>query len=73
MKYLPIIFMLLVASCSSTSLKEQVTATTIEAITGSKVTYNGAQCPSIKQRCGTEGTYNEWYQENGRLACACNN
>lgn len=73
MKYIYLSFILLLFGCSSQSLEEQLTDTGIEAITGKEYSRNPGSCASIARKCGTHGDYQEWYQENGKLACACNN
>lgn len=73
MKYLYLLLIiLLLSSCSSRALTEQIAEQALEHVTGSDISYNGASCPNIKRSC-SHGNYEEWYQENGKLACACNN
>ena len=71
MKYLSILFILLLSGCSSQSFNDKVTDQILEQVTGKEYSRNGAQCPSIKRQC-TGGKYEEWTQENGQIACACN-
>jgi len=71
MKYLSILFILLLSGCSSQSFKEQVTDQIFEQATGNEYSRNAAQCPSIKRQC-SGGKYEEWTKENGQKACACN-
>jgi hypothetical protein len=72
LKYLYLSIVILVSGCSSQSLEEQLTDTALEAITGKEYSRNTASCARIEKRCGTHGNYQEWYQDNGKLACACN-
>jgi len=72
LKYLYLSTVLLVSGCSSQSLEEQLTDTAFEAITGKEYSRDSSSCPRLKQRCGTHGDYQEWYQDNGKIACACN-
>ncbi|TWX65177.1 hypothetical protein ESZ36_18000 [Colwellia demingiae] len=73
MKYLSLIFILILLSgCSSRSLSEQIAERALEHATGTDISYNGASCPNIKRNC-SGGNYEEWYQKDGKLACACNN
>ncbi|MGL1957848.1 MAG: hypothetical protein OCD00_11095 [Colwellia sp.] len=71
MKYIYLLVFLLVSGCSSQSLKDQLTDTAIEAITGKDYSRDYAHCPRIKKGCAN-GNYEEWPQENGKMACACN-
>ena len=32
---------------------------------------NANQCKKIKNKC-THAVYDEWFQENGEITCACN-
>ena len=60
----------LIPSCSSSSLKEIITSNAIELVTNKQISYNGAQCVEIHKHCEL-GKYEEWLQ-NGKTACACN-
>ena len=71
MKYLLLVVLLVVSSCSFRPLSEQISERVLENISNTDISYNGAYCPNIKQRCGGSN-YEEWIQENGKLACACN-
>lgn len=71
MKYLYFLILLLISSCSSRSLSEQVVENVFEKITNTDISYNGASCPNVKQAC-SGGNYEEWFQKNGKMACACN-
>ena len=62
---------LVLMACSSTTLNEQLKASAVTAITGVPVAYSENQCRQL--RCDANQTYVEWQQENGQLACACNN
>lgn len=72
MKYFYLVCVLLISGCAYHSLEQELQDKTLESITGKNYSRNPASCPRIKQRCGTHGNYQEWYQENGKLACACN-
>ncbi|WP_334061987.1 hypothetical protein [Alteromonas genovensis] len=71
MKYLSILSMLLLSGCSSQSFKDKATDQIFEQVTGKEYSRNAAQCSSVKRQC-TDGQYEEWTQENGQKACACN-
>jgi hypothetical protein len=71
MKYFPLIILLLITGCSSSSLSHKIAEDIIENMTNTDISYNGANCPNIKHSC-SNGNYEEWYQKNGKLACACN-
>jgi len=75
MKYLSIITIILISGCSSQPVSHQVAnvvfGKVFEKTTNSKVSDNTASCPIVKRTCST-GTYKEWYQNNGKKACACN-
>ncbi|MBL4940886.1 MAG: hypothetical protein JKY81_04400 [Colwellia sp.] len=62
---------LMLTACSSTTLKEQLKASAVTATTGIPVGYSEAQCRNM--RCDAGQEYVEWRQNNGQLACACNN
>tara|TARA_B100000809_G_scaffold179984_1_gene177616 strand:- start:520 stop:753 length:234 start_codon:yes stop_codon:yes gene_type:complete len=71
MKYLAIIFILvLLSGCSS--LVEVIAETAFEKATDTEISYVGASCPEVRRNCSS-GNYQQWYQSNGKLACACNN
>ena len=72
MKFIFLVFLLIMSGCSTQSLKEQIADTTFGAITGSDYSRNPASCPRIRMQCAG-GNYEEWIQDNGQLACACNN
>ena len=76
MKFTPILLIVFLSSCSSSTFKEEFTEKTMgavtSAVTGADVSYRENQCPRVKRNCGVNGDYQEWYQENGKLACACN-
>ena len=72
MKSLLIVFSLcLLTGCSSNPLINDLAESVFESITETDVSYNASSCPSIKRKCSSGG-YNEWYQKDGKLACACN-
>lgn len=64
--------LLMLTACSSSDVNEIVAEIAIEAITDADISYHGAQCARVKNDCGINGNYQEWYQSNGKLACACN-
>ena len=73
MKYLySLLIILLLSSCSSRPLSEQIVGSVLERVTNTDISYNGANCPNIRRSCSASG-YEEWYQKDGKLACACNN
>ena len=63
-------FMLFLSGCSSQSFRDSVTDQVFEKVTGTEYSRNGAQCSSVQRQCA--GIYEEWEQENGQKACACN-
>lgn len=67
------VLLLILMACSSTTVNETVAEIAIEALAYVDISYNELQCPSIKNNCGVNGYYEEWIQENGQVACACNN
>jgi len=66
-----IVLSLILAACSSTTMEEQLKASAVTAITGVPVGYSEDQCRQM--HCDVNQNYVEWLQENGQLACACNN
>jgi hypothetical protein len=68
-----LIISLIVTGCSSNKVSETVAEIAIEALGNVDISYHAAQCPTVKNNCGLNGHYEEWTQENGKLACACNN
>jgi len=71
MKYLLVTFILfLLSGCSS--LVGAIAETAFEKATDTDISYVGASCPDVRRNCSS-GNYQEWYQSNGKLACACNN
>jgi hypothetical protein len=71
MKYLSTLIIFLLSGCSSQSFNDKVTDQVFEQITGKEYTRNTTQCSSVKRQC-TGGNYEEWTEENGQKACACN-
>jgi hypothetical protein len=75
MKYLALLFIVLISGCSSQPLSQQLSEFVIEEAfekaTNTKVSYDGSTCPNVKRAC-SKGDYHEWYQANGQKACACN-
>lgn len=63
---------ILLGCSNSATINKTVAEIAIEAIGDVDISYNEAQCPMIKNNCGLHGNYQEWIQENGKLACACN-
>jgi hypothetical protein len=70
---LTLALLLLLTACSSREVSEAVAEIAIEAIADVDISHNALHCPTVKNNCGVNGNYQEWYQENGQLACACNN
>jgi len=70
MRLLIICTVILLASCSQPFV-EYSKDVALSAITGSKMSRNPSACPKIKREC-SGGEYKEWYQDNGKKACACN-
>jgi len=68
-----LILSLLLMACSSATVNETVAEIAIEALGNVDISYHAEQCPAVKNNCGVNGHYEEWIQENGKLACACNN
>jgi len=64
---------LMLAACSSTNVNENIAEIAIEALADVDISYNAAQCPAVKNKCGMNGNDEEWLQDNGQLTCACNN
>jgi hypothetical protein len=75
MKYLFLLIFVLISGCSSKSVGHQVFDVAIgkvfEKATNTDVSYNAANCPNVKRTC-SHGKYREWFQKNGKKACACN-
>jgi uncharacterized lipoprotein YajG len=71
MKYLSILALVLLTGCASQSYKNSITDGVVETITGKDYSRNAARCMSIKDQCHS-AEYAEWAQENGQIACACN-
>jgi hypothetical protein len=72
LKYIYLLVIFVLSGCSSQSLKDHLTDTAFEAVTGKEYSRNSSSCPLIKKKCGANGNYQEWYQDNGKLVCACN-
>ena len=74
MKYLPFLIIIL-AGCSSKPVSHQIVDVifekTLESITHTDISYSAVNCPNVKRTC-SNGNYQEWSQQNGKLACACN-
>ena len=70
MKYLSATFILILLSgCSS--LVGSIAEIAFEKATDTEISYVGASCPDIRRNCSS-GNYQEWYQKDGKKACACN-
>ena len=76
MKYLTLLTIILISGCSSQPVSHQIADVifkeVFEKATDTDISYNAASCPNVKRSC-SKGNYQEWYQNNGKLACACNN
>ncbi|WP_371185795.1 hypothetical protein [Thalassotalea maritima] len=72
MKYFLILTVFLLSGCSTQNFGNYVAEKVFEKITNTEISHVGASCPNIKRRC-SNGNYEEWYQQNGQKACACNN
>jgi len=44
----------------------------VEVLADTQISHQGMQCPTIKNNCGVNGHYEQWEQDDGQLACACN-
>jgi len=64
-------FTIMLSACSSTTVNDHLKASAVTALTGIPVGYSDAQCRNM--RCDANQNYVEWLQEDGQLACACNN
>lgn len=71
MRNLFILLAALTSSCSSQNFSNRATDQVIEAITGKDYSRNSSNCPQIKSNCPSD-KYQEWMQNNGQIACACN-
>lgn len=75
MKYLSLLIIILISGCSSQPVSHQIANVILgeifEKVTKTDVSYNAASCPNVKRNC-SNGNYQEWYQQNGKKACACN-
>lgn len=75
MKYLFLIPVVFLSACSSKPMSHQIAEVILgevfEKTTKKQVSYNAASCPDVRRKC--PGGYQEWYQSNGKKACACNN
>jgi PBP1b-binding outer membrane lipoprotein LpoB len=75
MKYLSLLIIVLISGCSSQPISHQIADVifekTFEKATNTDISYSAASCPNVKRTCSS-GNYQEWYQKNGKKACACN-
>ncbi|OBT03958.1 hypothetical protein A9267_18665 [Shewanella sp. UCD-FRSSP16_17] len=71
MKYLLITIMIFLTACSSQSTTNKLTDQVFTQVTGKEYSRNSSQCPTIKKQCSA-GQYEEWVEESGQKACACN-
>ncbi len=75
MKYLSLLLVILISGCSSQPFSHQVADVifeqAFEKATNTDISYNASSCPSVKRNCSS-GNYQEWYQKDGKKACACN-
>ncbi|MGV2872871.1 hypothetical protein [Colwellia sp. E150_009] len=75
MKYLSLLIIILISGCSSQPVSHQVANVILgkvfEKTTSTKISHNASSCPNVKRTCSS-GNYQEWYQKNGKKACACN-
>ncbi len=55
----------------SHQIAEVILGEVFEEVTNTEISYVGASCPEIRRKCQS-GNYQEWYQSNGKKACACN-
>ncbi len=64
-----ITLVLVLTSCSSSSLESRTKSIVGSAMTGNKISYgNTAECSTIRTQC--LGHYKQW-QQNGEIACSC--
>jgi len=42
----------MLAACSSTNVNENIAEIAIEALADVDISYNAAQCPAVKNKCG---------------------
>lgn len=66
-----ILVLIVISGCSSRAITNQAVDQVIENVTNADISYKGFACPDVKRKCAS-GNYEKWYQENGKLACACN-
>jgi len=75
MKYLSLLIIVFISGCSSQPVSHQIAdvifGAVFEKVTDTDISHNAASCSNIKRTC-SNGNYQEWYQNNGKLACACN-
>ncbi|WP_371373799.1 hypothetical protein [Thalassotalea aquiviva] len=75
MKYLFLVTIILVSGCSSQPMSHQIAEVILgkifEKTTNKDMSYNAASCRNVKRSCSS-GHYQEWFQQNGKKACACN-
>ncbi len=69
---LPVMLFVL-QGCTSSQVNDAAAQIALEAITNTDISYSATQCPQVKNNCGANGDYVEWTQEDGSVACACNN
>lgn len=71
MKYIYVVIILLLSGCSSQSSTGRFHDDILKSVSGNEVSRNPSKCPNIKSQC-LGGNYEEWLQQNGQKACACN-
>ena len=73
LRLITIIFSLSLIACTSIETKEFFSEVAAEVAFEKKVDlgYDSKKCVSVKNKCSFEGSYTEWKQDNGKLACRC--
>lgn len=66
-----VLLIILLSGCSSQSFTDNLKDQAVEVISGKSFSRNSSSCPTIKSSCPSN-KYEEWVQNNGKIACACN-
>jgi len=73
MKIIIIMLSLVLGSCAHNNRgEEQLVEEVFKIVTDSEISYSAEHCPRVEATCA-DGTYEQWIQKNGEIACACNN
>lgn len=66
-----ILISIVLTGCSSHNAGQRLEDSLFESVTGKLYSRNASSCPNIRNSC-RDGDYQEWIQDNGQKACACN-